>query len=55
MTKIEKKRERDFKFDRYGLTKDGQVINLDMECLQLAKNMNTYVTLFQHRNSYTEE
>ena len=39
-----------FKFDRYGLTKDGHAICLDAYCVLLASLPDTYVNLLQDRD-----
>ena len=38
------------KFDRYGLTKDGQAVCVDAYCLTVAEIPQTYVTLMQDRD-----
>ena len=36
-----------YKFDRYGLLKDGRAISVDSYCLMLANQPSTYVILQQ--------
>ena len=40
------------KFDRYGLTKDGEAISVDAYCLSISKIPSTYVTLLQDRDDF---
>ena len=40
------------KFDRYGLSKDGEAICVDAYCLSISKIPFTYVTLLQDRDDY---
>ena len=37
--------KKNYKFDRYGLDKDGKAISVDSYCLKLATNKSTYVIL----------
>ena len=41
------------KFDRYGLTKDGEGVCVDAYCLSLAKIPKTYVTLMMDRDEFS--